>query len=211
MEGKIYPALAAIMVDADGIGKDRKNTQQGYSFRGIDDVYNSLHAIFAKHSVFCIPRVIDERSEDRVTAKGSALIYRILRIEFDLMADDGSKVTFGPIIGEGMDSGDKASNKAMSVAQKYLLLQAFLIPTEEQKDPENESHELQPQQQRQPQQQPQLPTVEEWRALDARKRALLAKYQGMTDEADLKAAMTKARETSFPAYQRAIEEWESAE
>lgn len=209
---KIYPALAAIMVDADGIGKDRKNTQQGYSFRGIDDVYNALHAIFAKHKVFCVPRVIDERSEDRTTKSGSALIYRIVRMEFDMMADDGSKVTFGPIIGEGMDSGDKASNKAMSVAQKYLLLQAFMIPTEEQKDPENDSHTLQPT--NRPSYHPsapQVPTVDQWKALDVRKRALLAKYKGMEDEANLAAQMASARATSYDKYESVILDWEAVQ
>lgn len=209
---KIYPALAAIMVDADCIGKDRKNTQQGYSFRGIDDVYNALHSIFAKHKVFCVPRVIDERSEERTTKSGSALIYRIIRMEFDMMADDGSKVTFGPIIGEGMDSGDKASNKAMSVAQKYLLLQALMIPTEEQKDPENDSHTLQPT--NRPSYQPaapQVPTVDQWKALDARKRVLLAKYKGMADEADLTKQMAFARATSYEKYESVIIAWEAAQ
>jgi ribosomal 50S subunit-associated protein YjgA (DUF615 family) len=43
-----------------------------------------------------------------------------------------------------MDSGDKASNKAMAVGHKYALLQLFAIPTEEQKDPEYDSHDVKP-------------------------------------------------------------------
>jgi hypothetical protein len=41
-----------------------------------------------------------------------------------------------------MDSGDKASNKAMSVAMKYAMFQMFMIPTEEMVDPDGESHDV---------------------------------------------------------------------
>ena len=38
-----------------------------------------------------------------------------------------------------MDSGDKASNKAMSAAFKYACFQTFCIPTEEMQDPDAET------------------------------------------------------------------------
>ena len=38
-----------------------------------------------------------------------------------------------------MDSGDKASNKALSIGLKYAMLQVFCIPTEDDKDPDAES------------------------------------------------------------------------
>jgi hypothetical protein len=139
----IYRKMLEVMSEVSAISKDRKNASQGYNFRGIDDVYNMLHDIMAKIGVFCVPRVMSDYTEERTTAKGSVLIYRILKMEFDFIAIDGSKVT-SCVIGEGMDSGDKASNKAMSVAQKYCLLQTFLIPTEDAKDPENQSHEVGP-------------------------------------------------------------------
>lgn len=139
----IYQAMPAIMADVDPISKARKNTQQGYSFRGIDDVYQALQVILSKHGVFTTSEIISDRTEERTTSKGNVLIYRVLKIRWHFHAKDGSSV-WTETIGEGMDSGDKASNKAMSVAHKYALLQAFCIPTEEPKDPENESHELQP-------------------------------------------------------------------
>ena len=137
----IYAAMVEIMRDVGAIAKDRKNATQGYTFQGIDDVYSALHDIMAKHGVFTLPEVISDRSEERATKSGGVLIYRILTIRYTFMALDGSIVQ-ATVIGEGMDSGDKASNKAMSVAHKYALLQAFCIPTEELKDPENESHEV---------------------------------------------------------------------
>lgn len=147
---KVYAGILKVMNGVSSIGKDRSNSAQGYKFRGIDDVYNDLHSLFADAGLFCVSRVVDDRSEDRQNKNGGTLIYRILSMEFDIMADDGSKVTFGPFIGEGMDSGDKASNKAMSVAQKYFLLQTFLVPTEDAKDPENDSPAVSPRAQAMP-------------------------------------------------------------
>lgn len=55
MEAKIYSALCATMADISAIGKKRKNTKQGYVFRGIDDVYNSLQPALIKNRVFVVP------------------------------------------------------------------------------------------------------------------------------------------------------------
>ena len=142
-DGKIWKAIPAIMADVGAIGKDRKNAGQGYNFRGIDDVYFAVQLLLAKYGVFTVPEVIDDRTEERQTKSGSSLIYRVLKIRFWFYADDGSFFT-AVVIGEGMDSGDKASNKAMSVAHKYAFLQVFAIPTSDPKDPENEHHVVTP-------------------------------------------------------------------
>ena len=139
----IHEAISAIMSEVGSIGKDRKNVQQGYKFRGIDDVYMAVHPLLVKYGVFSVPRVTAERSEERTTKGGGALIYRVLTIEYTFFAKDGSSI-MAVVIGEGMDSGDKASNKAMSVAHKYAILQLLAIPTEEQKDPEYDSPEPAP-------------------------------------------------------------------
>jgi len=146
MENLIYKKIAAILADSDAIGKDRINNQQGFRFRGIDDVYNSLHPILAKHGVFSTTTVLEDRTEERQSARGGTLIYRILKVQFTFFAEDGSFVQ-SVVIGEGMDSGDKASNKAMAIAHKYALLQLLAIPTEDAKDPDSESHEVLPQKQ----------------------------------------------------------------
>jgi hypothetical protein len=136
----IYERMAAIMDEASPIGKDQKNKDQGYSFRGIDDVYNTLHSIFAKHQVFPVPEVLQSTREERRTKSGGLLIYTILRIKYTFYTIDGSNVC-AIVEGEGMDSSDKSTNKASSGALKYALLQVFLIPTVELKsqDPDNET------------------------------------------------------------------------
>lgn len=137
----IYTQICAVMNDISAVGKTQKNQKQGYSFRGIDQVYNELHSILARHNVFTVPEVLDERTHEKTSGSGGILIYRILRLKYTFYAEDGSNVS-AVVIGEGMDSGDKASNKAMAVAHKYALMQVFCIPTEDAKDPENDSHEV---------------------------------------------------------------------
>lgn len=135
---QIYKALVSIMRSVDHIGKDKKNQQQGFNYRGIDDLYNSLHSAFALNGVIIIPEVLDIHREERTSAKGGLLLWTIQKIKFRFIAEDGSFVE-AILNGEAMDSADKGANKANSVALKYALMQMFLIPTEELKaqDPDN--------------------------------------------------------------------------
>jgi hypothetical protein len=63
-------------------------------------------------------------------------------MEYDFFAEDGSKVTVGPIPAEGLDSGDKATNKALSAALKYALIQTFSVPTEDMAEADLDSPEI---------------------------------------------------------------------
>ena len=76
----IHEAICAIMKEVVPITKDRRNSQQNYNFRGIDDVYNEVQPLLARHGVFSVPQVLEERSEERQTQRGGTLIYRILKI-----------------------------------------------------------------------------------------------------------------------------------
>ena len=129
-EQKIFKAIPAIMDEIGHIGKDNKNQQQGFMFRGIDQVMNTMKPLLAKHGVFVVPEVIDTKREERQTKSGGTLIYTIHNVDFHFFADDGSQVC-ACVVGEGMDSADKSSNKAMAVAFKYACFQVFCIPTEE--------------------------------------------------------------------------------
>jgi len=133
-DGDVQQRLINIMAEAKAIGKDSRNQSQGFNFRGIDAVMNHLHPLFAKHGVIILPEVLAERTEERLTKSGGNLIYRVLTVRFHFTASDGSSVC-STVIGEGMDSGDKAANKAMAVALKYALTQMLLLPYDE-KDPD---------------------------------------------------------------------------
>lgn len=145
MEGnKIFSAINAVMSEIGAIGKNSKNQTQGFMYRGVDAVMNAINPALIKHKVFVVPTILDQTREERQNAKGTILIYSICKVKYTFYAEDGSFVE-AIVIGEGMDSGDKATNKAMSIAFKYACFQVFCIPTEEMVDPDIESHEVKPQ------------------------------------------------------------------
>lgn len=142
----VYQAINQVQsaLAQTGITKDRKNQQQGYAFRGIDDVYNALSPLLAKAGLCILPRVVSRECVERQTAKGGTLFYVTVEAEFDFVsAEDGSKHTV-KTFGEAMDSGDKATNKAMSAAYKYAAFQAFAIPTEGDNDADAHHHQPAP-------------------------------------------------------------------
>lgn len=134
----IYETITAVMAEIGSVGKESRNSQQGFMYRGIDAVMNALNPALVKHKLFVVPEILDQRREERQTAKGGNLIYSICTIKYTFYAEDGSSIS-ATVIGEGMDSGDKATNKAMSIAFKYACFQVFCIPTEEMKDPDAET------------------------------------------------------------------------
>lgn len=140
MPNQIYTAMAAAMAEIGAIGKEKMNGQQGFKYRGIDDVMNALQPVLVKNRIFVTPEVLEQSREERTTQRGAALTYTILKIRYTFYAEDGSNVS-AVVVGEGMDSGDKSSNKAMSVAFKYACFQVLCIPTEEMKDPDAETPE----------------------------------------------------------------------
>ena len=141
----VYKAINAVQAELakSGITKDRTNTQgSGYKFRGIDDVYNTIAPMLSKHGLCILPRVLSRQCEERQSKSGGALFYVTVEVEFDFVAaEDGSKHTV-KTFGEAMDSGDKATNKAMSAAYKYAAFQAFSIPTEGDNDADGITHDV---------------------------------------------------------------------
>ena len=140
---EIYQAIIGVMSDIGVIGKEKKNAQQGFKYRGVDDVMNALQPVMVQHGLFVVPEIIDQKREERQTNRGGNLIYSVCTVRYTFYAKDGSSVQC-VVVGEGMDSGDKATNKAMSIAFKYACFQVFCIPTEEMKDPDAEVHEVTP-------------------------------------------------------------------
>lgn len=144
----VYKAIAAVQGELAkvGIAKANRNSQQGYNFRGIDDVYAALSPLLAKHGLCVIPRVIERTMLEKTTSKGNPLFYVTVHAEFDFVSsEDGSKHT-AATYGEAMDSGDKATNKAMSAAYKYAAFMTFAIPTEGDNDADATTHDVAPSQ-----------------------------------------------------------------
>lgn len=148
MEGKkVYAAINAVQcaLSKTGITKGREakdwNGKPMYAFRGIDDVYNVISPLLAEHHLCIIPRMVSRDCVERKSTKGAALFYVTVEAEFDFVSADDGSVHTARTFGEAMDSGDKATNKAMSAAYKYACFQTFAIPTEGDNDADATVHE----------------------------------------------------------------------
>lgn len=135
----INKAILSVMKDIGTIGKDKQNKSQGYQYRGVDDVMNALYPALVDNGVFIIPKVLETKREERTSTSGSHLIFTTCKMSYTFCADDDSKIEV-IMCGEGMDSGDKSMNKAMSAAYKYACFQLFCIPTEDLKDPDMDTY-----------------------------------------------------------------------
>jgi hypothetical protein len=126
----VYAKIAAVSAELAqvGISKGRKNQQQGYSFRGIDDVLNALAPMLSNAGLVILPRCLSRASTERETQKGGTLFYVVVEAAFDFVAAVDASVHTVVTFGEAMDSADKATNKAMSAAYKYAAILAFCIP-----------------------------------------------------------------------------------
>lgn len=144
METKmIYKKIGDILKEIEPVTKDKKNTQQNYNFRGIEQAVDMLSPILAKHGVFPTTENIESISSEAVQSKsGSAGYHYVNRYTFHFHAEDGSFVkTMAD--GEAIDYGDKSSNKAYSTAYREALWKLFIVPFAAD-DTENTGHDLKP-------------------------------------------------------------------
>ena len=202
MDIGVYKAINAVQADLakEGITKNRKNQQQGYNFRGIDDVFNALSPLLARHELCILPRILTRHCDERQSKNGGVMSYVTVEAEFDFVcASDGSRHVVRTF-GEAMDSADKATNKAMSAAYKYAAFQAFAIPTEG--DNDADAHTPKPAPKQQPPRQAPQPTAPkpgpDPLITDAQRKHLMAIYAGAPREdrlADANQIMRQAKPT----------------
>jgi len=144
--GMIFSKMSQVMKDIAYVSKNQTNTVQGFKFRGIDQFINALYPALTKHGVFMVPSLDSESHElrevTRATGKQGVDKHVYIQMSYTFFAEDGSSVTVGPIPAESFDSGDKATNKALSAALKYALIQTFSIPTEDMAEGDSESPEI---------------------------------------------------------------------
>lgn len=126
----IHQRMVAILAELPAIGKDSRNPEQGFMYRSHDDVLNALNPLLAKHGVYLVPEVIERVPAQRTTKRNTTMYEVNLHVRYSFIAEDGSWVA-GTAWGEGTDSGDKSTNKAMTMALKNVLAQVFAVSTQE--------------------------------------------------------------------------------
>lgn len=139
----VFEALTNVMQDVQGVGKHDKNSAQGWSFRGIDAVMNAVGPALRTHRVIVVPNVVDyEYATIEVGANRKTTGHARVKIAYTFYGPGGDSIT-ATVVGEAMDSGDKATAKAHSVAFRTALLQALCLPTDE-PDPDQDIYERSP-------------------------------------------------------------------
>lgn len=138
---EVAKAIVSVMEKIGAIKKGKTNEKQGYRFRGIDDVLNHLQPALVEAGLMILPSVVSKEVTERETKSGGSQIHIICEVSYKMVAKDGSSLDVGPFLGEAMDVGDKACNKAMATAYKYMAFQTFCIPVEELKDSDSDSPE----------------------------------------------------------------------
>lgn len=139
--------LCRIMAAVDHIEKKGRNLSQGYDFARESDITHALREQFAKENVFMLPDVVEATYATGQTAKGNAKRLCTLKVKFTFEDGDTGETRSFHGMGEAEDTGDKASNKAITAAVKYGLLKSFLIPTgdDTENDPKPEKPAAKPQ------------------------------------------------------------------
>lgn len=141
----LFETISAVQAEVaeQGIAKGQRNEYDKYNYRGIDDVLNTLAPILARHGLMIIPDVQSSTVEVVPTQKGGSQRLATVVVDYKFYDRAGDTITHRAI-GEAIDRGDKAVNKAMTAAYKYFLFQAFCIPVigQDSGDADAESHEI---------------------------------------------------------------------
>lgn len=129
----VHVAWARVMADVQTIGKgDRRDDVGGkYNFRGVDRVVNAVGPALRRHGVLVLPvRVFDVEYREARTSKGTVMQECTLKVEWAVMGPNGDALPAClQSTGQANDTGDKATAKAMSVAQRVLFLTGLHVPT----------------------------------------------------------------------------------
>lgn len=139
----VHERVGAIVAEMPAIGKGQKNEQQGFMYRGHDDVMNELNPLLSKYGVFFTPRVLERITDQRTTSRGGIMYEVNLHVEYTFYGPRGDSFT-ASAWGEGTDSGDKSTNKAMTMALKNVLAQTFAVSTEENARYDTDQHSDEP-------------------------------------------------------------------
>jgi len=136
---EIIKQLSQVMEDVGAVRKTERNTHQSFNFRGIDNVVNAVSPALRKHGVVVVPTVNTSEAETvEIGQNRTRMGYVRVNVTYTFYAQDGSSIAT-TVVAESMDSGDKATAKAMSVAFRTALLQTLCLPTDE-ADPDADTY-----------------------------------------------------------------------
>lgn len=137
----VHVAWARVMTDVQAIRKDSTAQMGGtVRFRGVDATMNAFGAAQRRHGVIVRPVAVAPSYRDAATSNGKKMREATVIVTYEITGPRGDSLTCVSV-GEALDTGDKATAKAMSVALRTLLLQAGMVPTEMPRDPDQHVYE----------------------------------------------------------------------
>ena len=133
----IYQRLSNVTTE---LGHVAKNLNVGWgdnSYKAVSevDVLNAVKPLEDKHGVYSFPlerTIVDHGVITSIDSKRKEKKQFYLRVETKyrfVNVDNPSEYIDITSYGDGLDSGDKATGKAMTYADKYALLKAYKIST----------------------------------------------------------------------------------
>lgn len=138
----VFQALTNVMADVRAVAKDGWNAKQGFNFRGIDAVVNAVGPALRDHCVIVVPHEVTSRYRDVTSTTGKPMRECTVVVKYRIYGPEGDYID-AEVPGESMDTGDKGTPKAMSVALRTMLIQSLCLPTHE-SDPDSETYERAP-------------------------------------------------------------------
>lgn len=191
--------MLAVMQDVGAVRKGEKNAAQGFNFRGIDSVVNAVAPALKKNGVLVVPALQSvDYSQVEVGKNRTPMLQCRVIVQYVFAAEDGTTLA-ATVAAEALDSGDKATAKAMSVAFRTALLQALCLPTDE-PDPDHDIYERAPE----------LPEMD--RDSFDRAMAAIVKASEEQEVAKIESALGKyrIRDEWSAALGEAIQEWRAS-
>lgn len=116
------PAIGKAMAPGSGLK---------YAFRGIEAVLDMLNPLLSERGLFVVPCEVVSVSETARETRGGTLTYNVRVVMLYRWYGPAGDFIQVASTGEGSDTQDKATQKAMTSAFKYMLFETFAISTEE--------------------------------------------------------------------------------
>lgn len=123
-------------IRAIGKGEKYEEGRTRYMFRGTDTVVQHFGPVTLKHGVNVLPVKTETAYGTKNTKSGGTMRECSVIVTWHIMGPTGD-VIVTQTAGEALDTSDKATTKAQTVALRNLLLNGGLIPTGD-KDPDAE-------------------------------------------------------------------------
>ena len=123
--------MAAIMNDVPTMIRNGQNQQQKYLYVTAEDVKASIRPLMSKHKVAMFANMLDVQRETSINKNQTLVVTVIAKMCFTLVCGETGEQMECIWFGEANDYADKAVNKAATAAEKYFLINTFLLSTTE--------------------------------------------------------------------------------